>query len=79
MNIEHVRTPEEILRDAAAVVDGYDRNAAAISTTQRIERNMATHIERRLAIEVAAGDLAQALLRRRLRELERVVAQYQSS
>lgn len=53
MNIEYVRTPDEILIEAAAA---------------------GTPIERRLAIEVAAGDLAQALLRRRVRELERALS-----
>ena len=74
MSIEHVRTPEEILREAAAFAgDNYD-HWKALADTQRIERDMVTHVERRLAIEVAAGDLAQALLRRRLRELERALS-----
>lgn len=71
MSIERVRTPEEILREAAAFVDDNYNHWKALADTQRIERDMTTHVERRLAVEVAAGELAQALLRRRLRELER--------
>lgn len=75
MNIEHVRTPQEILRDAAAIVDTGDLNShATVTAAQRVERNLTTHLEKRLAIEVAAGELAAALLRRRMRELERATS-----
>lgn len=80
MSIERVRTLEEILREleeilreaAAFVDDNADHyHCKALADTQRIERNMVTQVERRLAIEVAAGELAQALLRRRLIEMQR--------
>lgn len=71
MSIERVRTLEEILREAAAFVDDNADHCKALADTQRIERNMVTQVERRLAIEVAAGELAQALLRRRLIEMQR--------
>lgn len=60
MSIEQVRTPEEILREAVATVYGQPLAGA----------HQPTRIEKQLAVETAAGELAQALLRRRVRELE---------
>lgn len=61
MNIERVRTPEEILADAVVNEGARWRRGESDGTTMSVAHA--------LAIEVAAGELAQALLRRRLSEL----------
>jgi len=75
---EHIRTADEALRDAALTIYGggqaHDRAGAHFNVHAWNAAATANDIEKALATEVAAGELAHAMLRRRIRELEKLIA-----